>query len=269
MELKDVLYEKEDSGLAVLTLNRPESLNSMSGEMLDSWVQVIEDARKDPEVRVLMVTGAGRGFTSGANLRPAGGGERPQRGPTPPWEGIDSMKYGVHRIARGLRDFPKPYVAAVNGPAAGAGMDLATMADIRLMSDTARVGMTYIRMGWSPGNGGGYFLPRVMGMQRALELMWTGRLITAQEAKEYGWALEVYPNDQFQELSREFCRKIAASAPLAAQFIKRVVTRCQDLDLYRALELGELFYQMATRTEDGQEGPRAFAEKREPVFKGR
>lgn len=271
MDLKDVLFEIEDNGLAVLTLNRPESMNSMSGEMLDSWVEAIEHCRSNPAVKVLMVTGAGRGFCSGANLGPgrASNAAPAQPEDNPVWRGIDSMKYGVHRIARNLRDFPKPYIAAINGPAAGAGMDLATMSDIRLMADTARVGMTYIRMGWSPGNGGAYFLPRIVGMQRALEMMWSGRLITAQEAKEYGYALEVYPADKFQEMSREFCRNLTKGAPLALQFIKRVATRTQDLDMYRSLELGELYYQIATRTEDGKEGPRAFVEKREPVFKGR
>ena len=152
MEYQDIIYTVEDH-IATITLNRPEGLNALTETMIKEWVDAIETARSDPEVRVLVVTGAGRGFCSGMDVRRAAA-----RGEAPPiYTRRNHMRLGIHRVPRALESFDKPYIASINGPAAGAGMDMASMADIRIMSDRARVGMTYVRMGLFPGDAGCYF----------------------------------------------------------------------------------------------------------------
>ena len=162
MEYQDIIYTVEEH-IATLTLNRPETLNAFTETMINEWVDAIEAAKSDPEVRVLVVTGAGRGFCSGMDVRGAA-----SRGEAPPvYTRRNYMRLGVHKLPRTLEGFDKPYIAAINGPAAGAGMDMASMADIRIMSDKARVGMNYVRMGLLPGDAGCYFLPRIVGIAKA------------------------------------------------------------------------------------------------------
>jgi 2-(1,2-epoxy-1,2-dihydrophenyl)acetyl-CoA isomerase len=163
----------------------------------------------------------------------------------------------------------KPYLAAVNGPAAGAGMDMASMCDIRFAADTARVGMTYVRMGLIPGDGGAYYLPRIVGLARALDLIWTGRMIDAREALESGWVSAVVPADELMSYTREYAEKLVKGPAVAIQQAKRLAYRSQDVTLDAALDLAGQAMFVAQSTEDAREGPRAFAEKREPEFKGR
>lgn len=267
MEFKDVLYTKEN-GIGMLTLNRPDVLNALSPAMIDSWLAAIEDAKHDPEVKVLVVTGAGRGFCAGMDVKAAAA----RGGPAEPGslaERRNHMRVGIHRIPRALASFDKPYIGAINGPAAGAGMDMASMCDIRLASDRARFLMSYIRVGLIPGDGGCYFLPRIVGLAKACELIWTGRPMEAQEALEAGYVSKVVPHDQLMAATKEFALQLAKGPQVAIQLAKRLIYRCRDLELDAALDASETAMLIAQSTEDAKEGPRAWVEKREPQFKGR
>lgn len=260
MAYEDMIYEVEDY-IATITLNRPQSLNAFTNTMLTEWVDAIETAKADPKVRVLVVTGAGRGFCSGMDVKAAaGGGEA-----LPLYARRNYMRLGVHRVPRALEGFDKPYVAAINGPAAGAGMDMASMADIRIMSDKARVGMNYVRMGLIPGDAGCYFLPRIVGIAKALELIWSGRMIDADEALRIGYVTKVVPHDELMSATSEFCRQFT-QAPVATQFAKRLLWRGMDMYRNLNLEMAEMAMLINSTTPDTKEGPRAWVEKREPQW---
>lgn len=260
MAYQDIIYNVEDH-IATITLNRPETLNAFTPALLDEWVDAIETAQKDAQVRVVVVTGAGRGFCSGMDVRGAArGGEAP-----PLYARRNFMRIGVHKVPRALEGLAKPYIASINGPAAGAGMDMASMADIRIMSDKARVGMNYVRMGLLPGDAGCYFLPRIVGIAKALELIWSGRMIDAEEALRIGYVSKVVPHDELPAATKEFCLQFT-QAPVATQFAKRLVWR--GIDMYRNinLEMAEMAMLINSTTPDTKEGPRAWVEKREPQW---
>jgi len=260
MAYQDIIYEVKDY-IGTITLNRPESLNAFTDTMISEWVDAITSAGRDPAVRVLVVTGAGRGFCSGMDVKAAAGGREGQ----PLYSRRNYMKLGVHRVPRALESFDKPYIAAINGPAAGVGMDMASMADIRITSDRARVGMNYVRMGLLPGDAGCYFLPRIVGIARALELIWSGRMIDAEEALRLGYVSMVVPHEELMDRTREFCKQFT-QAPVATQFAKRLVWR--GIDMYRNLnlEMAEMAMLINSTTPDTREGPRAWVEKREPQW---
>ena len=262
MAYQDILYEVDDY-IGTITLNRPQSLNAFTDTLLTEWEDAIETAERDPGVRVLIVTGAGRGFCSGMDVKAAAGGGQAQ----PLYARRNYMRLGVHRVPRALETFDKPYIAAINGPAAGAGMDMASMADIRIMSDKARVGMNYVRVGLLPGDAGCYFLPRIVGIAKALELIWSGRMIDAEEALRIGYVSLVVPHDDLMEKTREFCRQFT-QAPVATQFAKRLLWR--GMDMYRNinLEMAEMAMLINSTSPDTKEGPQAWVEKREPQWSG-
>jgi enoyl-CoA hydratase/carnithine racemase len=262
MAYKEIMYTVEDY-IGTITLNRPESLNAFTDTMLTEWVDAIETAKTDPKVRVLIVTGAGRGFCSGMNVRAAASGGQPQ----PPYARRNYMRLSVHRVPRALESLDKPYIAVINGPAAGAGMDMASMADIRIMSDQARVGMNYVRMGLLPGDAGCYFLPRIVGIAKALELIWSGRMIDAEEALSIGYVTKVVPHDELMPVAREFCKQFT-QAPVATQFAKKLLWRGIDQFRNINLEMAEMAMLINSTSPDTREGPRAWVEKREPEWKG-
>jgi len=258
MEFQDILYTKED-GIATITLNRPQTLNALSPRLSDEWIAAIEEAKVDDEVRVLVVTGVGRAFCSGANPR-----------------ALDAMREHHHQgdtptsgMPRALADFNKPYIGSINGPAVGGGMDMASLCDIRIASDQARFGMLYVRMGVVPGDGGCYFLPRIVGLAKACELIWTGRIIDAEEALRIGYVSRVVPHEELKAATRELAMQLAKGPAVAIGLDKQLIYRCWSLDLEAALAAHEEAYLVVRDTEDAKEGPRAWVEKREPVFKGR
>jgi len=261
MAYNEIIYTVEDY-IATITLNRPESLNAFTDTLLTEWVDAIESAKTDPKVRVVIVTGAGRGFCSGMDVKAAAGGGRQSQ---PLYARRNYMRLGVHRVSRALESLDKPYIAAINGPAAGAGMDMASMADIRVMSDKARVGMNYVRMGLLPGDAGCYFLPKIVGIAKALELIWSGRMIDAEEALSIGYVTKVVPHEELMSATKEFCQQFT-QAPVATQFAKKLLWR--GLDMYRNLnlEMAEMAMLINSTTPDTQEGPRAWVEKREPKW---
>jgi 2-(1,2-epoxy-1,2-dihydrophenyl)acetyl-CoA isomerase len=270
MDFEQILYEKQD-GVATITLNRPERMNAFTPVMIREWAQALEDARLDGDVRAVIVTGAGRGFCAGADLRAESGVAQVARA-----EGRASaadlrnwLRDSVHYVPRQVALLDKPYIAAVNGAAVGAGMDMCSMCDLRIASEEARFAMSYAKVGLVPGDGGCYYLPRIVGLAKALELIWTGDFVDAQEALRIGYVSRVVPTDQLLPATRELAERIAKGPAVALQLAKRLVYRGWNASVEEALEAAGQAMAVVQSTEDAREGPRAFAEKREPQFKGR
>lgn len=267
MTYEAILYDVSE-GVATITLNKPERLNAFDDQMLSEWADAVRTADQDRAVGAIIITGSGRGFCSGMNVAAEAGGSGILRTEATVADRRHSLRDRVHPIPRALIQLEKPYIAAINGAAAGAGMDMATMADIRFASSTARVGMTYVRMGLIPGDGGAYMLPRIVGTQRALDMIWTGKMITAQEALEIGYLLAVYEPDELVPRVTEYARKIAQGPGVAVQLSKKLVYRSANIPFDEHLDIAQMAMFVAQSTEDAREGPRAFMEKREPQFKG-
>jgi enoyl-CoA hydratase/carnithine racemase len=264
-----LLYEVGTDGVALITLNRPESMNSLSPVMLDLWVTALADATRNEKVGAVVITGAGdRAFCAGADLT---SGRLGSEEPTDlnAAASRDNLRFTVHRIPRALRLLDKPYIAAINGSAAGAGLDMASMADIRFVSTTAKLTMSYVRMGVVPGDGGAYYLPRILGLQRALHLMLTGEVFTGQEAVEWGYALAAFPSGEVLAQARTYAAALAAGPRVALELIKRLVYRSAGATEDDALSMAAHAMALARTTADATEGPRAFVERRPPRFTGR
>ena len=265
MEFDTIIFEKKD-GVATVTLNRPERMNAIGSTMSQELEQALEEANSDGKVRVLIITGAGRGFCSGADLTTLGdsastvGRGLVARSPA---------AGGIRSFAVQIQNFEKPSVAAVNGPAVGAGLSIALACDIRIASDRARFSQIFIKRGLIPDTGSTYFLPRVVGMTRACEMVFTGDILDAEQAKDYGLVSRVVPHDELMREARELAAKIAAGPPVAMKLAKRALYRGATADLVSALEFEGYMQSICLGTEDFREGMAAFLEKREPEFKGR
>jgi 2-(1,2-epoxy-1,2-dihydrophenyl)acetyl-CoA isomerase len=267
MSYESILFDVTE-GVATITLNKPERMNAFDNEMLEEWHDAIVECDRDSDVRVVIITGAGRGFCSGMNVRDEAGGRGVLRTEQTMAQRRHSLRNSVHPIPRALIQLEKPYIAAVNGAAVGAGMDMASMADIRFCSDTARFGMTYVRMGLIPGDGGCYTLPRLVGTARALQYIWSGELFDAQTALEIGYVNAVYPADDLMPNVQEFAARVASGPATAVQLSKKLVYRSQNISFDEHLDMAQLAMTLAQSTDDAKEGPKAFIEKREPNFKG-
>ena len=268
-DTQEILYSVEDH-IATLTLNRPEEMNAFSDELLAGWEHYIREASADDNVRVLVVTGAGRAFCAGGNMKRRAA-QNANAAPTAnaPIERRNSLRYVVHRVPQALLYLDKPYIAAVNGAAAGGGMDMALQADIRFASDRARFGMSYVRVGLIPGDGGCWTLPRLVGIAKALELIWSGELIDAEEALRIGLVSRVIPHDDLLNETYEYASKLASGPPITMQMAKRLVYRGENVPFAESLEGAQAAMTVVQMTADAKEGPRAFAEKRAPNFQGR
>jgi 2-(1,2-epoxy-1,2-dihydrophenyl)acetyl-CoA isomerase len=269
-DYEDLTYDLKGH-VALITLNRPERLNALSEGMTRSIAEAFRDSQANDDVRVVVVTGAGKGFCSGADLKRrtlAEGRDQPEGEEA----SIADRRYnlrGIHASARAVQGLDKPYIACVNGAAAGAGMDLASMADIRWAGRDAKFTTAFTRVGIVAGDGGGYYLPRVIGMARALELLWTSRLIDAEEALRIGYVTKVVDNASLLEETMAFAAEIAAAPPIAVQYIKQLCYQSMHTDLDTSLRMSQYMQTVTSATEDALEGPTAFREKRKPVFKGR
>lgn len=256
---KSLLVHVEDH-VQVITLNRPEKKNAFNAEMIEAWFQALKDAQQNDDVHVIVITGAGDAFCSGGDV-----GNMQNSKPTP-LDAKNVLWEHIHRIPMILRDIDKPVIAAINGVAVGAGLDMALMADIRTMSDKARVSEGYVKVGLIPGDGGTYFLPRLVGAARAYELFWTGRFVDAEEALRIGLVNHVFPHDVFMEKTMELAKQIASGPQLAIRMTKRAVRQCLQTDLETALDLISSHMAIIKETPDHKEGVRAFLEKRKPLF---
>jgi enoyl-CoA hydratase/carnithine racemase len=259
---QELLYAVAD-GIATLTLNRPDKLNAFTQAMLDRWVWALGEAQRDPEVRVVVLTGAGRAFCAGGDVGRMGEGR-----PTA-MEHKARLWDNVHRIPKALEAVDKPVIAMVNGPAVGAGMGMALMCDLRIASTAARFSTGYVNVGLVPGDGDAYFLPRLVGTARALELLWTGAFVDAVEAERIGLVNRVVPPDRLLDETRALARRLAEGPQVAIRLTKRLVYQSLRLDLRTHLDLVSSHMAIVRETEDHREGVQAFREKRPPRFQGR
>ena len=271
MSYEQIIYDKQD-GVATITLNRPERMNAFTDVMIREWAAALEDARLDRDVRAVIVTGNGRGFCAGADLRGGSGLGAAGRGDAPPAasQRRNWLRDGVHMVPRAVQLLDKPYIAAVNGPAVGAGMDMASMADIRFASEDARFAMSYVKVGLIPGDGGCFFLPKIVGIAKALELIWSGETFDAREALRIGYVTKITSAGELMPEVTAFARKLAEGPSVAMQIAKRLVYRgVEGASWHEAFEMAGQAMAIAQATEDAREGPRAFVEKRAPKFVGR
>ena len=265
-EVSDLEFTVKD-GVATARLNRPDKKNALSEEMVGSLAHALREAQDDPAVRVFILTGAGDAFCSGGDLgRRAKEGEGTQ--PTP-LQRKTRLQQGTHRVALAIEEFDKPLIAAVNGPAVGAGMDLALMCDLRFAARSARFSEAYIRVGLLPGNGGAYFLPRLVGAASALELLWTGDFIDADEAHRIGLVNRIYGDGKLMAETQAFAARLAAGPPIQQRLVKRLVYQSLRTDLRTSLELVSSHMAVVQSTDDYREAIQAYKEKRKPKFEGR
>lgn len=251
--------------IATITLNRPEKLNAFTTEMLHAWADALRECERNETVRVVVLTGTGRAFCSGGDV--GGMGERKQV--ETPIMRKASLTNRVHQIPLILESLSKPLIVAVNGLATGAGLDMALMGDIRIAAESARMAETYVRIGIMAGDGGAWYLPRIVGIPKALELLWTGRWVDAQEAERIGLVNQVVPDERLMEATYAMAERIANGPPLAIQLMKKSVYQGMAMSLPTHLEQVSSHMAVLFSTEDHQEALSAFKEKRNPVFKGR
>ncbi len=258
----ELLYDVKDR-VATLTLNRPDKMNAFTGPMIERWAWALNEAQRDPDVNVVVVTGAGKAFCAGGDVARMGEGE-----PTP-LDHKNMLWEHIHRVPKALEVMDKPVIAMVNGVAVGAGMGMAVMCDVRIASGAARFSTGYVRVGLVPGDGDTYFLPRLVGTAKALELLWTADFIEAAEAERLGIVNRVVPADRLAEETYALARKIAEGPQIPIRMIKRLVYQSLRLDLRTHLDLVSSHMAVVRETEDHKEGVQAFKDKRPPKFKGR
>ncbi len=266
MAYEDLLLEKEGE-IATITLNVPEKLNALTRKMGMSLPLAADEIAQDDEVRVVIVTGAGRGFCSGADVSAmresmsSGGATEVSR--------YSRLQVTGWPFADVFPRLNKPVIAAINGPCVGGGFSLALSCDIRIASETARFGVAQVARALVPDYGMTFYLPLAIGTSRALELMFTAEIIDAAEAERLGIVSRVVPPDELMTVTRELAVKIAKQAPVSVELSKKMVWRSLFDNLTRQLDLETYGTRMASQTEDHQEGVRAFFEKRPPQFKGK
>jgi len=257
-----VLYEIKNH-VAIITLNRPEARNAFSHEMITLWNDYLKQAREDNTLQVIIVTGTGDTFCSGGDIREMAEGRLQS------WDMKSFLWDGVHRIILTLEDLDKPVIAAINGPAMGAGMDMAIMCDMRVCSENARFAESYINMGIIAGDGGAYFLSRLVGTSKALELLLTGKVITPEHALQWGIVNRVVPHEDLMKETVALAETIANKPPLAVRMMKRAVYQAQTSSLRSHLDYISSQMALLTETDDHREAAQAFLEKRAPVFTGK
>ena len=263
MDYETILYTLEE-GVLTITLNRPEVLNAFNRKMTDEIQDALKKAERDPAVRCIVFTGAGRAFSSGEDLKArmaegdGGGGGF----------GV-TLRERYNPIILKIRNIEKPVLASVNGVAAGAGCSLALACDMRIASDKARFIEVFVRVGLVPDSGSCFFLPRLVGLGKALEMAFLGDEVSAEEAARIGLVNRVVPAEELEEATHELALRLAKGPTRAIGLAKRAINRALSMDLEQVLEYEMYAQEIAGASEDHREGIAAFLEKRPPVFRGR
>lgn len=258
-DYKTILVEKKNN-LGYLTLNRPQARNALSREMISEFGNALAEIDKDKDTKVLIVTGAGKAFQAGAaidqlqNMSP-----------------LDLLRYNSEgvRLIGSLERLRQPVIAAVNGPAVGGGLEMSLACTFRVAAESAIFGLPEVKLGLIPGAGGTVRLPRLIGMQRAAEIILTGDMITAKEAERIGLVNKVVPDQDVMKTAEAMAQRIITNAPIAVEMAKNALEVGKDLPLEQAVEYAQKNCVTCFSTEDVKEGTSAFFEKREARFQGR
>ncbi len=262
-----LIVEREDSILTV-RMDSPETRNALSEPaQMQEFVDLCAAVKADRSVKVVVLTGNGPAFCAGGNVK-----DMRERGGIfagSPYELRESYRNGIQRIPLALYDLDVPVVAAINGPAIGAGLDLACMCDVRMSADTAKFAESFVKLGIVPGDGGAWLLPRIVGMPKASLMALTGDTIDAAKALEWGLVTEVVPAAELLSAALDVARRMAANPSHGLRLTKRLLREGQHMRLDSLLELSAAFQSLAHHTEDHQEAVNAFVEKRAPQFAGR
>ena len=268
MDYEDIIVE-QSNGIITLTLNRPAKLDALGAKLLEEAGDVVEKFEKEDEAKVLVITGAGRAFSSGADLTASVSGTDVTAPGMP--RGVKPLPFARYgRVYSLLYKTRKPTIAAVNGVTVGAGLSLAAACDIRIAAETASFGALFVKRGLVADCGATFTLPRLVGTAKALEMMWTGDIIDAEEALQFGLISKIVPPDNLMEEAILLAKKIADGPSISIEATKRMVYTGLENDSFDAQLAWEAFSQsICEKSEDFQEGVKSFREKREPRFKGR
>jgi len=263
-----VLTEMDGDGIVTLTLNDPGSRNAISDlPMVEAILAALAAAEADPAARVIVLTGTGSAFSSGGNIKKMG--ESGGLNDPLPARTRQNYRAGIQRIPLAMEAMELPVVAAVNGPAVGAGCDLTLMCDVRIAGESARFAESFVRLGIIPGDGGAWLLPRVVGFSKACEMALTGEMIDAAEALRIGLVSRVVPDADLLETARDVARKIAANPTHAVRMTKRILRQAGQMRLDQALELSAAYQALAHATADHKESVAAMLERRPAQLTGR
>lgn len=269
MDYKNIILSKEDH-IAKVTLNRPRRLNSLNEEVFQELIDAFDNVGRDPEMRVLVITGAGdRAFSSGADLKLPGEGGEQAAYERKPILARDIERTWPQGTIRALRRLEIPTIAAINGVATGGGYDLALACDIRIGSEKARFMVAFARLGVTPIMGGSWTLPRIVGFAKAAELLFTGNFVEAEEAFRIGLLNKLVPHSKLMEETMAMASTIASRPPIGIRMSKMLLYRDQEVSLETALELACMSSAIVQNTEDFDEAILAFREKRQGVVKGK
>jgi enoyl-CoA hydratase/carnithine racemase len=260
------LNYEQDKHIVTLTMNEPERRNPLTGNTaVEEMLAAIARIEADRSVRAVILTGAGTAFSSGGNIRDM---ERHASGSVPGMEIRQDYRRGIQQLPLALFNLEVPVIAAVNGAAIGAGLDLACMCDIRIASEHAKFAESFVKLGIIPGDGGAWLLPRIIGLSRAAELTFTGQTIDAQQALEWNLVSRVVPHDALLPSAQDLARSIAANPPHAVRLAKRLLREGMHCRLDTLLEISAAYQALSHQTADHREAVSAFIEKRSPAFNG-
>ncbi|MCC2673165.1 MAG: Enoyl-CoA hydratase [Ramlibacter sp.] len=264
--MADFIQYAQDGPVVTLTMNEPERRNPLTGNSaVPDFLAAIDRIHNDRSVRAVILTGAGTAFSSGGDIRDM---QRQSSGDVPGMQIRQEYRTGIQRLPLALFNLEVPVIAAVNGAAIGAGLDLACMCDIRIASDKAKFAESFVKLGIIPGDGGAWLLPRLIGLSRASELSYTGEVIGAEQAAAWGLVSRVVPPEHLMAAANELAQRIAANPPHAVRLTKRLLREAMHTRLDTLLEMAAAFQALSHQTEDHREAVSAFLEKRAPVFTG-
>ncbi|MDO0933994.1 enoyl-CoA hydratase-related protein [Streptomyces sp. DG2A-72] len=262
---ESLIRHTTDNHVRRITLDRPEALNAITPDLREHLIQILSDASSDPAVRAVVLTGTGRGFCAGADLRGGASGARERVA----GDVARTLRLGAQRLISAVLDCEKPVIAAVNGTAAGLGMHLALACDLVLAAESAKFIEVFVRRGLVPDGGGAYLLPRLIGPQRAKELMFFGDALTAADAERLGLVNRVVPDAELDKTAREWADRLATGPTRAIALTKQLVNASLDTDRATAFAAEAAAQEINMTTADAREGVASFVERRSPEYRGR